>query len=100
MSLSDARRHAAQAEAFAWYCERHGIEPPEPDMEPETLEDVLAQNAGAWAWARKNWMLFLGEADSADGRFLIELLRMAKKPGKQHRTKPSRRKSGLSTRGA
>jgi len=68
MSLADARRLAAQADAYSWYCQAKGIPDPAFDMDFSALD----QHADAWAWARMNWRGFL-ETGSPDSQFLIDL---------------------------
>jgi len=68
MSLADAHRLAAQADAYSWYCQAKGVLDPESDMDFSALD----QHADAWAWARTNWSYFL-DTGSADSQFLIDL---------------------------
>lgn len=71
MSLADARRLAAQADAYSWFCQAKGV----PDLDPDMYSSVLDQHADAWAWARTNWRDFLNNTGSPNSQFLIDLLR-------------------------
>jgi len=68
-SLAEARRLAAQADAYHWYCEVRGMAEPQAHMDDGTLE----QHANAWAWARTNWRGFLTNTSSPERQFLIDL---------------------------
>ena len=69
MSLADARRLAATADAYSWYCQAKGVPDPEMDMDFSALD----QHADAWAWARTNWRNFLNDTGLPDSQFLIDL---------------------------
>ena len=71
MSLADARRLVATADAYGWYCQAKGVPDPELDMDFSALDQHA--DAWAWAWARTNWRDFLNDTGSPDSQFLIDL---------------------------
>ncbi len=68
-SLAEARRLAAQADAYRWYCEVRGMPEPAGHMDDQLLE----QHANAWSWARTNWRGFLTHTGLPERQLLIDL---------------------------